>query len=457
MFQAAWVLARKDLKLYMRDRTALLLSLLMPICLATIFGAAMGAMGGGNEGLSRVTLLVEDLDGSTDSKALASALERSNGLKVEREEGSRKKVSGGKAAAALLIPSGYGEDLRSGRKPQLKLFRDPSQSIEQQIIAASLMPALVEAGGRDFARGMMRRGLSLFGFPAAFAPQADLIFDQTWDQMHTLAVNAQAGDGAALASDGSALNEQADTDPSAVTGRPPAKKVKGGFTFGEDLPRLLGVETEDVAGGADKSQKTAGQAHAVSGIAVMMLLFGLVACGGTLLEEQASGTLQRLQLSPSSGSAILAGKFLFTAIAGSMQLTVLFLFGSLVFSVPVFHDPLAVLCVSLAVVCAATGLGLFLAVTCRTRKQLDGLSTLIILVMSALGGSWFPLIVTPEWYQRLGHFTLNAWAMDAYQGIFWYGKGLSGVWIEIAVLLAIGAALSLLARRGWKRRFEISG
>jgi ABC-2 type transport system permease protein len=195
----------------------------------------------------------------------------------------------------------------------------------------------------------------------------------------------------------------------------------------------------------------------VSGIAVMMLLFGLVACGGTLLEEQTSGTLQRLQLTPSSSAAILLGKCLYTAIVGAIQLTLLFLYGSLIFSVPVFRDPLAVIVTSISVVCAATGLGLFLAVTCRTRKQLDGLSTLIILVMSALGGSWFPLIVTPEWYQRLGHLTLNAWAMDAYQGIFWYGKGISGVWIEIVVLLAIGAAMSLLALRGWKRRFEIVG
>lgn len=460
MLKTAWVLTRKDLKLYFRDRTALLLSLLLPIFLATIFGSAMGAMGGGDEGLSRVKLLVEDLDQSDESRALVSALEKSDGLRIKHEQNSRKRVSDGRAPAALLIPTGYGEDLRGGRKPQLKLFRDPSQTIEQQIIAGSLMPALVEAGGQDFARGMMRRGLNLVGFPAAFAPQADLIFDQTWSQIHSLALSGKPKD-APGAGHGSGRAGEADGVGAAVrnkdTGGRSGEKEKGGFDFGEDLPRLLGIDTEDVAGGQDKSQKTAGQAHAVSGIAVMMLLFGLAACGATLLEEQASGTLQRLQLVPSSGSAILLGKFLFCVVAGSIQLVVLFLFGSLVFSVPVFRDPLAVLCVSLAVACAATGLGLFLAVTCRTRKQLEGLSTLIILTMSALGGSWFPLIVAPEWYRRLGHFTLNAWAMDAYQGIFWYGKGLSGVWVEIAVLLAIGAVMSLLAVRGWKRRFEIVG
>ena len=73
--------------------------------------------------------------------------------------------------------------------------------------------------------------------------------------------------------------------------------------------------------------------------------------------------------------------------------------------------------------------------------------------MSALGGSWFPLAITPEWYRTLGHFTLNAWAMDAYQGLFWYQKGLGGVWLEVLVLLAIAGTMAALAARGWHRRF----
>ena len=72
--------------------------------------------------------------------------------------------------------------------------------------------------------------------------------------------------------------------------------------------------------------------------------------------------------------------------------------------------------------------------------------------MSALGGSWFPLGITPDWYQFLGHFTLTAWAMDAYQAIFWYELGLTDILVELGVLLAIAAATSALALRLWNRR-----
>ena len=68
-------------------------------------------------------------------------------------------------------------------------------------------------------------------------------------------------------------------------------------------------------------------------MAVMILLFGLIHCGGTLLEEGDSGTLDRLRLAPGASSAILSGKFLFTWLVGLIQLVILFAYGCLVFDV----------------------------------------------------------------------------------------------------------------------------
>jgi ABC-2 type transport system permease protein len=226
--------------------------------------------------------------------------------------------------------------------------------------------------------------------------------------------------------------------------------------FISSMPKALGLEVEDVTGEGHDAPKAAGQSHAIAGIAVMMLLFSLTACGGSILEEEAQGTLQRLRLTPSAGRAVLLGTGIFTMGTGFLALIVLFAYGGLVFGVPVMRDPIALTVLSFSVAAAATSLGLVLAVSCRTRKQLEGFSTLLILAMSALGGSWFPLVVTPAWYQKLGHFTLNAWAMDGYQGILWYGKGLGGILVDVGVLFAIAIVLGFLAWRAWKRRFEVA-
>ncbi len=425
-FATAWIQCQKDWRLFLRDRTGLLLSLALPVFLATIFAAAMGGFGGG--GMGRVHLLVEDLDLSARSKGFVAELTRNATLRVEAAQDTRRRIADGKAPAALVIPAGWGATLGTAQQLQLVLYRDPGATIEQQILAGALLPALLGSGDEELARSVALHGMSELGYSIEQFPGLRSMFDSTWDAFASWAHEHES--------------------PEPATG-----KDSGDFDFASFVPRVVGMRVEDVAGGEDASQKAAMQSHAISGIAVMMLLFGLVAAGGTLLEEHDQGTLQRLRLAPEGGATILLGKFLFTATLGYAQILVLFLYGGLVFSIPVFRDPLAIAVHSLAVVIAATGLGLVLAVYARSRKQLEGFSTLVILVMSALGGSWFPLIATPEWYRKLGHFTLNAWAMDGYQGILWYGKGLSGIWLELLVLLAIALVTSWLAARGWQRRF----
>jgi ABC-2 type transport system permease protein len=417
VFRTALVIAAKNTRLFLRDRTALLLAFALPIVLATIFGAAMGSMfGGGGGGMSKLEFLVEDLDGSAKSRALVDELAKSAGLAVKVKPGVRAQIAKGDAPAALLIPSGYEADLAAGHPPKLVLYRDPGQTIEQQIVAGNVMPVLMRASGQEMGRAMMRKSLASFGFDGKAAEPFEKMLD---DEMGA-SKDAAQGD------------------------------------FMSSMPKAIGLEVEDVTGEGHDAPKAAGQSHAIAGIAVMMLLFSLTACGGTILEEEAQGTLQRLRLTPSAGRAVLLGTAIFTMGTGFFALIVLFAYGWIVFSVPVMRDPIALTVLSASVAAAATGLGLVLAVTCRTRKQLEGTSTLLILAMSALGGSWFPLIATPAWYQKLGHFTLNAWAMDGYQGILWYDKGLNGILLDVGVLFAIAAVLAVFAWRGWKKRFEVT-
>ena len=90
-----------------------------------------------------------------------------------------------------------------------------------------------------------------------------------------------------------------------------------------------------------------------------------------------------------------------------------------------------------------------------TRRQAQTVSTLAILVLSAVGGSMVPRYVMPPLFQSLGWLTPNTWAVEAYRSIFWYQETLSAVWRPCTVLAAAGLlALALavaLARRSATR------
>ena len=443
----AWVLARKDLQVYFRDRVAVLLGFGLPIALATVFAGAMGAIGGGDS-VGRVELVVEDRDQSDASRALVEELGRSDGLRLDvLEPGSadtaRERVASGDAPAGLSIGAGFADALAKGVELPLVLARDPGKVIEQQIIAGNLIPAFFGALGDALGPRMGARVLETLDFPLVGRERAQTILDDTWQRMESLVGDIEDADEA-----------PADGDPAK---RSDEGGASGDFDFATAVGSVLGLQVEDVVGGGEHAelQKRAQQANAVAGMAVMMLLFGLVHCGGTLLQEEADGTLDRLRLAPGSASSILFGKVLFSWIVGLSQLVVLFAYGAALFDVPVLRAPLALFVHSAAVAAAVTGFGVLFAVLARSQKQLEGLSTLVVLTMSALGGSWWPLSITPDWYQFLGHFTLNAWAMDGYQGIFWYEKGLSGILPEIGVLVAIAAVAVFLALRLFERRMSV--
>ena len=92
-----------------------------------------------------------------------------------------------------------------------------------------------------------------------------------------------------------------------------------------------------------------------------------------------------------------------------------------------------------------------IATLARSRAQLSGFSTLLILSMSALGGSMFPRFLMSETMQQFGLLTFNAWALDGYLKVFWRDAPLWQLWPQVAVLIGIAivflGAARLLARR----------
>lgn len=104
---------------------------------------------------------------------------------------------------------------------------------------------------------------------------------------------------------------------------------------------------------------------------------------------------------------------------------------------------------------AAAALGLVLATLARNRAQLSGFSTLLILTISAPGGSMFPRFLMSETMQKMGPITFNAWALDGYLKVFWRNAALWELWPQVLALSALAATFLRLARL-LARRWELA-
>jgi ABC-2 type transport system permease protein len=188
-------------------------------------------------------------------------------------------------------------------------------------------------------------------------------------------------------------------------------------------------------------------------IGVMFLLFTASGSAGSLLDEADSGTLERVLSSRVTMTKLLAGKLAFNTLLAFTQLTVMFLWAWAVFKVDFFSHLPGFAVMGLCTAFAVAAFGMVLASACQTRAQLGALSTLLILTMSAIGGSMFPRFLMPEAIQKAGLFTINAWAIDGFTKVFWRDLPVEDLWQQVSVLLAVGVVLFVVARR-IARRWE---
>ena len=181
----------------------------------------------------------------------------------------------------------------------------------------------------------------------------------------------------------------------------------------------------------------------IGATAILFLLFSAMQGAAISLDERKSGISDRLLVGPAGAIAMLTGKFLFLTLIGTIQAAIIVAVGYFAFSVPVTdHLPaLALACLGSAAL--ASAIALFVASLSGSAAQMNTVSTFIVLLFSAIGGSMVPRFMMPDWLQSLGRFTPNHWGIEAFYGILARGQSAFDL-IHVWGILFGGAALLLL-------------
>lgn len=223
--------------------------------------------------------------------------------------------------------------------------------------------------------------------------------------------------------------------------------IQGGFQ------QLLGKQTPEntvriKATSLIKASSTKahpGLVQAVGGTAIMMLLFSIAAIGGGLLDEKEAGTLNRLLMTPIKPIHILLAKMMTAIVVSILQLTAMFVFAWIAFGLPIFMDVISLSLLILCIAFAVSSFGVFLVSTVKTRQQLQGMSTIIIILMSAIGGSMIPINMMPAFMQSIAGISVNYWGIEGFFDIFWRQLPLLDILPKMGILLAIGTGMVLVS------------
>jgi ABC-2 type transport system permease protein len=191
-------------------------------------------------------------------------------------------------------------------------------------------------------------------------------------------------------------------------------------------------------------------AYYAGAVSVMFVFFAAMhgAMGG--LDERRSGLQARLALARGGLAPILTGRAAWLTVVGLMQSAAVFVAAWTKLPDLAPWQAAAAAMTALLVGFSAAGLALALTAACRSREQAQPLTTFVVLLMAALGGSMAPRFLMPEAFRALGWITPHAWAIEAYQAVVWRAEFTSAVvvgWLVLAALGAGGLVVALVLER----------
>ena len=423
---ALLALIRKDLLLFVHDRRALLLTLMMPIVLGAFFGFLFGGSGSQQSGKIDVGLVVQDH--SDTSLQIAASLKADANLKVLEltQEEAQASVKKGKLSAAIILPDGFGDAAASAffsakEKPALPIYYDPSQSTTLAML-----------------KGLL-----------------------TQHVMEHVSANAFNGKGGQKVIDDSLAKIKDDTDPEKVELRQFLESVK---TFqGQNQTRVDSNPGSAKQGGLSMPFTTTdqplsagpkynGYAHSFAGMCVQFILFMGIDAGIGILLIRRLGIWNRMLTSPVRMGTLLLARMLSSTICAFGLLCFVFLFAILVFKVEMAGSWLGFAGVGLTFCFMTASFGLLIAAFGKTPEAARGIAVFASLMLVMLGGAWVPTFIFPQWLQTITLVIPTRWAVDGMDAMTWRGLPLTDSFPAMGILLGFALLFALLAV--WKFRRE---
>ncbi len=429
----------KDFLRFFADIPALIFTFVVPIVLIIIFGSIWGS---GSKSRGKIPMILINKSNNELSKYIETELDSSSAIRTIKKyidenkkeqnftiEKAKEFVKNGKIPAALIMPKDFFADTSSSLK--FKYYFDPRNEMEMQLLQGTIQQTVFSKIPEIFPLLMQRQAKTFLNdslsnsFNTDMANMISEYFGVDKDEI---------------------VKSLTEFDMEEITSSNDSTEAAGT----DFISNLIQFDEEQLVG---TEVKNPGVTRIVGGWAIMFLLFTLTATATSIFEERKEGTLKRILCMSVTRTEYLISKYFYSIIIGIIQLFVLFFFAYIFYDVDIFSNFFSLIIVILASAGASVAFGMLITAIADSLAQANGFATPVILIMSALGGSWFPVSLFPDWMQGVAKFTLTYWSVEAFLQVLWRDAGISKIIFPyLTILLGIAIIVNYIALRIFNKK-----
>ncbi|MBI2958376.1 MAG: ABC transporter permease [Chloroflexi bacterium] len=399
-FRQSWLIAAKDLRIFARDRFALVFSVLFPVLFILLFSMIFPSRDPqAGEIKLRLYVATEEAPGGLSHQVIAGLVNSPGGhfdvIQKDYQQ-ALAEVKERRNNGFLAFPADFTEGAITGSGASLRIV---------VVSTSTNTKAALEGLARSVAAQVNSTQVSVRSAVALLEKQQF------------------AAPGAAPADLGKMQQVLAQLSPAQPRPAPQVTFVTERLGPIEEAPPTNWI---------------------MPGYLVMFVFFAAAMGAEVIVAERETQTLERLIVTGARRSSLLAGKFLFSFLRGLGQVIILWAVGIAVFKVEMGAAPLAVIIISVLTVLMASSFGIMLASFVRTRRSAGTASTTLSIALAPLGGCWWPLFITPAWMQFIARFTPHAWATTGFNKLMVFGAAFWDVLPEMLALVGFAALFAMI-------------
>jgi ABC-2 type transport system permease protein len=402
-----WYIAVKNTRLFVTDRTALIMFILFPFLFIVMFNLLMGNTSSDN----RLTLHLATQESQGLSVQIIQAMETKNpdslpaGSPVivwdKDYQKARADVEAKKMDGFLGFPADFTQNVQAGKSTQLDIVVQ-AEATNTRMVLTSLAQSL--------ASSINLNRIELHSVVAVMTQQgaSQAAIQQAISQI---------------------IQKQSSTS---------------------QTPSLV-ASTVDKVG---EVKAVNASSFVVPGYLVMFVFFAAAIAAIDIIQERRNHTLERLLASSVKKESIIGGIYLGAVFRGLVQIVIFWTMGILVFHVDLGVAPWAVLVLSLLTVLMSAAFSVMLATLVKTERSASALAVLCSLLLAPIGGCWWPLFIVPQWMQFLAKLTPHGWANEGFNNLMLFGATAGDVVWSMVALLGFTVAFLLVALTRFKTEAE---
>ncbi len=399
-----WIIARKDLTEFSRDKARLFSFFLMPVFMMVMVGFIFP----NENALKNARIGYTNLDQGSYSQGFKQMLEK---FKTESGEevfnikkySSLEKVKEGikshEVNGGIYIPADFSEKIKQGKSATIFIVEDQAN------------------------------------------PQASQMYNQVLSQVvsvysRSLSARLLIGKIGSLSKNSLKLPEIKNQKNSSSP-PPGLEPAKSPFFSPSKIKNLLDpvkLKIEGIVPGKHNYF----QFVAPGIIAMIVMTAVLTGLAASIAREKEQGTLDGVLISPIDRLAIILGKALAQTVRGLVQGSLVLLLAWLVFGVQVYGSLLLVFLILILGVFSFVGFGILVSAMAAEQETATQLLFMFQFPMLFLSGVFFPISMMPRAMQYISKAIPLTYAIEALRKVIVLGASLSSISRELLILFAFG-------------------